>query len=415
MNTYHRRSRNHAFAKYDLSRVLEGQRLKLAETIRGESEDYLLNVNREDYLKHAVEKFSISLLEIHADRLSAEPEEMLIPAEMFSAEFSVRSGQSYPKLVFTYHLPFSGDPELLDMQANVFGSWTPSIVVQGQTITWDYVDFQQNAEETQRRANEIVRSLQESARNLNNQLEQHNGALRAQAEQIFDVRKQQLLDRRNYLQALKIPIRATNATSGTYAAPAPRKIEPVMPKPTVTDRGYKPEPTLDDSIYHQILKVIHDVGTSFEKLPSTYANKDEETLRDHFLIALAPNFAGSTTGETFNKAGKTDILLRHEHSNLFVAEFKIWKGPKVCLETLTQLISYLTWRDSKAAVVFFVPNRNFSEVLETIKATVPQHPNYLGPANPSSETWFNYRLHVEGDRNREIKVAVLLFHFPPVE
>lgn len=389
--------------------------MKLAETIRGEAEDYLLNVNRENYLSHTVEKFNLSSLEIHADRLSAEPEEMLVPAEMFSADFSVRAGRSYPKLVLTYHLPFSGDPQLLEMQANTFGAWTPSVSVQGQMIIWDYVDFRQNAEETQRRADEVVHSLQESARNVNNQLVQHNATLRAQAEQVFDARKRQLLERRNYLQALKTPIRATNATSGTYAAPAPRKIEPVTPKPTVTDRGYKPEPTLDESIYHQILKVIHDVGTGFEKLPSTYANKDEETLRDHFLIALAPNFSGSTTGETFNKAGKTDILLRHEKSNLFVAEFKIWKGAKVCLETLTQLIRYLTWRDSKAAVVFFVPNRNFSEVLDTIKTTVPQHPNYLGPANSSSETWFNYRLHVEGDRNREIKVAVLLFHFPPVD
>lgn len=415
MNTYHRRNDGHAFAKYDLTAVLEAQRTKLGQTIREEAEDYLLNVNREEYLKHLVEKSHIAPLELHTDRLSAEPEEMMIPAEMFPADFSVRSGRAYSKLVITYHLPFAGDPKLLDMQANVFGLWTPMIWVQGQTVCFDYVDFRQQPEETKRHSDEIIRSLQQSARNVNNQLESYNASLRSHAEQIFDSRKKQLLDRRNYLQALNIPIRATHQTATTYAAPAPRKIEPVTPKPTVTDRGYKPEPTLDDSIYHQILKVIHDVGTGFEKLPSTYTDKDEETLRDHFLIALAPNFTGSTTGETFNKAGKTDILLRHEQSNLFVAEFKIWKGPKGCLETLSQLISYLTWRDSKAAVVFFVRNQNFTEVLDAVRATVPQHPNYLGAANPSSETWFNFRLHVDSDRNREIKLAVLLFHFPPLK
>lgn len=414
MNTYRRRNDGHAFAKYDLSAVLEAQRAKLGQTIREESEDYLLNVNREEFLKHLLEKFHISPLELHVDRLTAEPEEMMIPAEMFPNDFSVRSGKSYPKLVITYHLPFSGDPQLLDMQANVFGLWTPSVSVQGQTVLFDYVDFRQQPDETKRHADEIVRSLQGSAHNVNSQLAGYNTSLRAHAEQVFDARKNQLLERRNYLQALNIPIRATQQTAGTYAAPAPRKIEPVTPKPTVTDRGYKPEPTLDDGIYHQILKVIHDVGTGFEKLPSTYTGKDEETLRDHFLIALAPNFIGSTTGETFNKTGKTDILLRHEQSNLFVAEFKIWKGAKGCLETVSQLVSYLTWRDSKAAIVFFVRNQNFSEVLETLRTTVPQHPNYLGAANPSSETWFNFRLHVNGDRNREIKLAVLAFHFPPL-
>lgn len=414
MDTYQRLNDGRAFAKYDLSAVLDAQRAKLGETIRGEKEDYLLNVNREEYLKHVVEKFFIAPLELHVDRLSAEPEEMLIPAEMFPRDYDVRSGKAHPKLVITYHLPFSGDPQLLEMEANVFGLWTPSVSVQGQTVCFDYVDFRQQPEETRRHANEIIGSLQQSARNVNNQLEGYNASLRSHAEQVFDTRKKQLLERRNYLQALKVPIRATCQTAATYAAPAPRKIEPIMPRPTVTDRGYKPEPTLDDNIYHQILKVIHDVGTGFEKLPSTYTGKDEETLRDHFLIALAPNFTGSTTGETFNKAGKTDILLRHEQSNLFVAEFKFWKGPKGCLETLSQLISYLTWRDSKAAVVFFVRNQNFTEVVENVRATVPQHPNYLGVANPSSETWFNFRLHVNGDRNREIKVAVLLFHFPPL-
>lgn len=104
------------------------------------------------------------------------------------------------------------------------------------------------------------------------------------------------------------------------------------------------------------------------------------------IYAGQPFFSESNAPTTNPKA---DILLRHEHSNIFVAEFKIWKGPKVGLETLTQLISYLTWCDSKTAVVFFVPNKNFSEVLETSKATISHHPNYLGSANPSSETWFN--------------------------
>lgn len=414
MNTYRRRNDGHAFAKYDLRAVLDAQRTKLGQTVREESEDYLLNVNREEYLKHIVEKFQIAPLELHVDRLTAQPEEMMIPSELFPNDFSVRSGKSYPKLVITYHLPFSGDPQLLEMQANVFGLWTPSVSVQGQTVLFDYVDFRQQSDETKRHADEIVRSLQESARNVNSQLEDYNKSVRANAEQVFDARKKQLLERRNYLQALNIPIRATSQTANTYAAPAPQKIEPISPKPTVTDRGYTPEPTLDDAIYHQILKVIHDVGTGFEKLPSTYTGKDEETLRDHFLIALAPNFTGSATGETFNKTGKTDILLRHEKSNLFIAEFKIWKGAKGYLETVSQLISYLTWRDSKAAVVFFVRNQNFTEVLETLRATVPQHSNYLGTANPSSETWFNFRLHVNGDRNREIKLAVLAFHFPPL-
>ena len=45
------------------------------------------------------------------------------------------------------------------------------------------------------------------------------------------------------------------------------------------------------------------------------------------------------------------------------------------------------------------------------RATVPQHPNFLGETTHTSETWLNYRFHVDGDRSREIKVAVMFFHF----
>lgn len=65
---------------------------------------------------------------------------------------------------------------------------------------------------------------------------------------------------------------------------------------------------------------------------------------------------GSATGETFNKKGKTDILLRHAGNNAFVGECKFWKGEKSFLSTIDQLLGYLTWRDSKTAVIMFVKN-----------------------------------------------------------
>ena len=147
-------------------------------------------------------------------------------------------------------------------------------------------------------------------------------------------------------------------------------------------------------------------------MPSTYRDKSEEDIRDHFLLFLEPNFEGSATGETFNKSGKTDILLRHEGKNIFIAECKFWRGKSSFLSTIDQLLGYLTWRDSKAAIILFVENKEFSSVLTTIKETTPNHPNYLREVGNTEETWFNLILHLEGDREREVKLAILVFHFP---
>lgn len=130
------------------------------------------------------------------------------------------------------------------------------------------------------------------------------------------------------------------------------------------------------------------------------------------LLILEPNFEGAATGETFNKSGKTDILLRHEGKNVFIAELKYWHGKKGFLETISQLLGYLTWRDSKAAVVMFVRNKDFMAVLETAKDSISEHENYLGFVNEQEEGWYSYRFHLNGDKNREVKLAVMLFHIP---
>jgi len=75
-------------------------------------------------------------------------------------------------------------------------------------------------------------------------------------------------------------------------------------------------------------------------------------------------------------------------------------------------LGYLTWRDSKAAVVTFVRNKDISSALQSVEDTTPDHPNYLGFVGKEDESWFDYRFHIEGDPNREVKLAVLLIHIP---
>ena len=150
------------------------------------------------------------------------------------------------------------------------------------------------------------------------------------------------------------------------------------PKVPVSGEPYKREWALDESIYQEILRVIHDTGRVFERLPSTYAAKDEETLRDHLILQLEPHFEwSSTTGETFNKAGKTDILVRYEKQIVFVAECKFWRGPKQHFETIDQILRYLTWRESKTAIVYFVDTKAISAPLKAIEDSTSEHPCFV--------------------------------------
>jgi hypothetical protein len=164
-----------------------------------------------------------------------------------------------------------------------------------------------------------------------------------------------------------------------------------------------------DSI--QILERLFEFGKSMERLPSTYEGKNEEALRDLLLVHLAPGF-DSVTGETFNKIGKTDILVRHEKENIFVAECKFWSGEKNFLATIDQCLGYLTWRDSKAAIINFIPNRNLQPVLDQVIAVIPKHNCYVGGLDFKKDGWVECDMRLPNDSTRSVRLAVLSFHLP---
>lgn len=403
----------HAFSEYDGFSLIDGQKKQITSDINSQPDDYILNVNKTEYIDHLVSKYTIHPVEIHRDQLTVSTYEAQIPAERFPFNYHVHPGETYPKDMVKFHLPFSGDQQLLKVRASTYSLSAPMITVEDDCICFEMINFDLEPERIKQESDQIMNSLMSQNQHLANDLFQFNSTIESLASQAFNARKQQLLKKNDLMSALGVPIKKSSNTPKTFSIPAKRtNVIATKAKPIVSEKGFTPEPTLDESIYKQILGIIHDVGKQFERLPSTYSGKEEEHLRDHFLLILEPNFEGSATGETFNKSGKTDILLRHEGSNVFIAELKFWRGKKTFLDTLSQLLSYLTWRDSKSAVVVFVKNKDFSSVLNTAKQATLEHNNCLGFVSEQEEGWYNYRFHIDGDINREVKVAVMLFHIP---
>ena len=139
---------------------------------------------------------------------------------------------------------------------------------------------------------------------------------------------------------------------------------------------------------------------------------EEEALRDIVLVPLNSHF-GTATGEAFNFSGKTDVLIRQQGGNLFVAEFKIWAGEKHFIDTIDQLLRYLTWRDTKAAIVVFNRNVGFSSVVAKIRAATLTHSAYVSGPIRLDETSDRYRFALPNDPEREVTIAILAFDLGP--
>lgn len=159
------------------------------------------------------------------------------------------------------------------------------------------------------------------------------------------------------------------------------------------------------------MATVDRFAISMERSPAAFKDLGEEALRTHILVSLNGVYEGATA-ESFNLAGKTDILVRVEDRNIFIAECKIWRGQKDLLAAIDQLQSYATWRDTKTALVIFSRNQNFSAVLEEIRTSVPSHPNYKRTDRAVSTSHQRYVFKQPQDDSREMILAVTAFDVP---
>jgi len=399
------------FAEGRLSQVLEGQRAKLKQEIESQQQNYLLNANEMQLVAHFVDKYRIEPITLQEDKVYATDREAMIPAERFDDfRFSVEPGEAYRKQVVRFHIPFAGDADLLRLAPSTRIIWTQDVSVENGEICFETVAWEDDPARIKRDWESFLNSLRTQAGHSTTEVNAYNARLEQEVARMIQSRKAELLKRSNLLGSLGVPLKKASEVPSTFAVPSPRR-KVIVAKPPASTAPFVPEPTLDEGAYNDILKIIHDTGVEIERHPSIYEGKDEETLRDHLLMVLSPHF-DSVTGETFNKTGKTDILIRHEGKNLFVAECGIWKGAKQFLGKIDQLLSYLTWRDSKTALICFVRNKEFGSVLEAITTETPKHPAFVKDLGCVSEGWHKYEFSLKDDPSRKVQLAVLSFHFP---
>ncbi len=404
------------FGERELSSYLDQILNKIKDTINKEDRNGLLNVNEIEYIEYLKQENWLEPIFFYWEDMTVSDREDMIVAERFPKTFYVYSGKKYPKQVITYHVPYTGTFPLIQMWPSHRILWTidvfasPSSATKPGNLSFDIINWYDDPEKIKRELEDIRSKISSQAKNLERDVTEFNNSLDTKISNIFQSRKEFLLKEVNMLANLGVPIKKSSNVPNTFSIPIPKKSINIK-KPKIETSPYSPEPTLDQSIYIEILRIIQTTGVEMERHPSIYIGKDEETLRDHIILVLSPHFE-SVTGETFNKSGKTDILIRHEGLNIFVAECKIWKGSKFHFETIDQILNYLTWRDSKAAIIYFVKNKNLDPVIKQIEDSTPNHQCHIKYNGKSDYGFYNYYFHLLEDDTRGVELAVLFFHFP---
>ena len=91
-----------------------------------------------------------------------------------------------------------------------------------------------------------------------------------------------------------------------------------------------------------------------------------------------------------------------------MAECKIWKGQKNFTAAIEQLLGYLTWRDSKTALLIFSRNKNFKEVLQAAKEALSEDDRCISLKEPR-ENEFDCKYVFEGKPGDTTRIRVMIF------
>lgn len=405
-----------AFWESSLREHLARRNEKMAQQIRGEDEDYILNAPEHQFVQHLVDRYRVEPLQLNLDGISASRGEAMIPAEHFPSGFNVYPGKRYRKPVLTFHIPVEGDLELLRMKPSQRLMVADDFELKNRELSFDVVVFSERPEAVAaiaKHKDEVVGRLERWATYSRQEVEAFNGGLEDAARELLHHRREQILRERQLAASLGIPIRSTEPMAKTYAVPSPEVVRKPSRKPDVRTEGYEPDPTISNADYKEVLQNVFTLGKRMEKTSATYNKFDEEELRDQFLVHLEPRHHGSISGETFNHRGKTDILITYEGANLFAAELGIWSGPSTLTNKIGQILErYLTWRDSKAAVALFVRRKDFGKILAKADEAIRDHPEHVKHIDTPDPAWSNHIFRLPADHSREIQLAVMLFHTP---
>ncbi|MGE0756803.1 MAG: hypothetical protein AB7O38_07275 [Pirellulaceae bacterium] len=401
------------FHKAPLHAVLDAHLQKMKSYVGDLAPERVNAATDDELVAHIVAEYRIEPLNLHTDRAEAEHAETQVDVRHHfnRAVFD----RSRPCLIkgneITVHVPFTGDPQLPLLAPSTFNMNPPRGSIrkrgdQGGAIVMSLA-LPADVDETQfnRWIAEQLNGLRQHSEWSRRDVEAFNEKLEPQARAVVVARRAQLEKQGSLLKKLSVPLRRRDDAPNPAPVPMPKRVVKPLPAPRMVEQEYG----LTAADYEYILKILRHESRSFEATPDAFVKLDEEELRDIVLAHLNGHFEGDAAGERFRRNGKTDICIEHENRAAFVAECKLWKGPKAFSEAIGQLLGYLTWRDTKTALLVWNKTvKDFAKLQDSVPQLLREHGRFVKMLDAGHTGEWRGVFGASSDDGREIIVHVFL-------
>jgi hypothetical protein len=359
-------------------------------------------------INEITEQFGFTPIQFDESTMTRSP----IDARLF-AKFGSSGFERVPGQVFTARIPFSGSPELLEYDASRPDRerLDSRIRIVDQIAEMDIGSAGDRLTEPM-----IDEQIQQFKSELTTFVDWANADAARYSEELLNTIRREVLQRKQLLDdttrlndALDIPIDEVDIEDQLNIPVTGKLMRLEEYRALRSEAQYR----LSGEIYNSVLYLITSFGRAMERLPITAQKFDEEGIRDIVLFVLNANYEGAASGEVFQGAGRTDILLSYQNRTAFIGEFKFWDGPKSVSDAIDQLCRYTVWRDTKASLVVLIKNANATTAIEGADLAIRNHPQFSSALDcPEPDARRDYIITSNTDPDREISLALLYVVIP---
>lgn len=402
----------HLFSDGELSQLLNHNQGQIRMQVNRIPKDQFMNSSDGDLFDYIYDRNSFEPIKIHDDKMvMEEPEEF--KKDVSHDSFRYIRDRSRPFYVegtrLVVEIPFTGEKKFFEYRPNTWSSVLPFFEVRDGKLIKYFELAKDDSFKSVRK--ELLNDLNLVKQYLEWQkvdLETYHASLPSIIESSISARRDLLRQQCGMVEQLGIPLKKKEGPCVYDPIRVEKKIS-VLPLPPKD--GYTPEPGISGEVYGNVLGVIRASCESFERTPRVFSIHGEEELRDIMLANLNSLFQVEARGEVFNKSGKTDIYISKDGRNAFVGECKIWRGKKVFTAAIDQLLSYLTWRDCKTALIILnTENTDFTGILSQIESLVKEHPLFIRLDDNVSENEWAVTMQAHDDESRRIQMRIMIFN-----
>ena len=273
------------FAEIEADQAFAAQLQRAKSEVESLDENFLSEVDDEGHALRILSLVRIDPLHFRFDSAHISTHEQMIPAEHHRGHrFFLEEGESYPRQIIRYHLPFDGDPGLLRCIPNPRIVWTIDVNVVDNEITFDIVNWGGDPDDVKREAERVFDNIRQQHDHLSNQVDAFNTSAQAKIIQLLSNRRAKLKKASDFVAALGLPVKEPK-TSGPISLPrASGASRTSSTKPN-------PEPSSSWDVF--ISHASEDKEAFVRDLAETLTTKGLKVWYDEFTLTLGDSLRRS--------------------------------------------------------------------------------------------------------------------------